>query len=734
MKQRNNAFDLLCGLCILRMVMLHVVCQTQLRQTPWWKETMAWTFFFMSFFFFKAGYFNKGITGKTLPYLRDRIRRLLVPYISWGIIGGIIAFFWLSLFPEGPAKALAALSNFRWLVGGLTFGNSPMWFLLSFFTTYVLMHFIERVRYLHWAVLFFPAIGYWLFLHGNPLWFYLSNVFCGTFFFYLGKVWHHVLDRLKRHIALCVSILLFIGFVFANIYLHGEYEMKTNLWIGSFWRVLLIVPLSLLGISGVLLSLPTPKVPVLNYVGEHSMVFFVMHYPIVLSYAYCSILLGHNIHGSIPDLIIILIVTFALCFLAVPYVESVPCLSGRTNSGHRSYSNYRHYSNYRDYRNYSNYKTLYFYHTQDTERIVSEWEQGAFPSHFLYGALQLKDHGFDVLWHHQKHTYKRWHDMLVATWKVLSCRQHYDVLYATHTLGIEPIILLRALRLYRHPIVVWHHQPIVKAKNPLREALARLFYRGMDHMIFFSEKLMQDSLLSAKADPRRMSMVHWGADLEYYDRIKQTPSDPSHPSFKGRVSSFSKGKLEVVLSPFISTGKELRDFETLLQAFRETGLPLMLYAEKKRKAYFEALHPSENIELHYGDRPIPHEIAQQVARSCCVCICCQRSNYTVGLTTVVEALALGLPILCTRNPQMPMDIEAEGCGYWLEVGDVEGWKEKLRFIANHPQEAQAMGRRGRALAEKYYNDKQCGIEVADIIKCRVESLELRDSLIVESKK
>ena len=54
MKQRNNAFDLLCGLCILRMVTLHAICQTQLRAATWWKETMAWTFFFMSFFFFKA--------------------------------------------------------------------------------------------------------------------------------------------------------------------------------------------------------------------------------------------------------------------------------------------------------------------------------------------------------------------------------------------------------------------------------------------------------------------------------------------------------------------------------------------------------------------------------------------------------------------------------------------------------------------------------------------------------
>lgn len=340
--------------------------------------------------------------------------------------------------------------------------------------------------------------------------------------------------------------------------------------------------------------------------------------------------------------------------------------------------------------------TVYFYHTQDTERIVRESREGRFPSHFLYGAIQLEDKGFGIVWHHQRHTYRRLRDMLVATWKVLTCPKKYDVLYATHTFGIEPIILLRALRLYRHPVVVWHHQPIVKAKNPLREAFARLFYRGMDHLIFFSDKLQQDSLVSAKADPSRMSTVHWGADLTYYDGIAA-----NRPQ---RTTSF------------ISTGKELRDYETLLSAFRDTGLPLTLYAELRRKAYFESLHPSANVEIHYGNRPIPHEIAQEVATSRCVCICCQRSNYTVGLTTVVEALALGLPILCTRNPQMPMDIEAEGCGFWLEPNDVDGWKDKLRFIASHPDEARSMGKRGRVLAQKLYNINMCADEVERIIR------------------
>ena len=683
--KRNNAFDLLCGLCILRMVTLHVVCQVQLRQTPWWKVTMAWTFFFMSFFFFKAGYFNKGITGDTRSYLLDRVRRLFVPYVSWGLIGFILSFFWLCLFPEHLDKAIGKVRTFTWLESGLTFGNGPLWFLLSFFATYVLMHFIEKVRRLHWIVLFFPAIGYWLFKHGNPLWFFLDNVFCGTFFFYLGKMWHAVLGRTTRTCGLLLSLILFVGFVFANIHLNGAYEMKTNFWQGTFWEVLLIMPLSLLGISGIFLSLPTPRVPVVNYIGQHSMVFFVMHYPIVLSYAYASILLGHNFRKSIPELVVITAITFALCFVAVPFVERVPWLSGRWNSTLR-----RERPRLR----------LYFYHTQDIGRIVREWRQHRFPSHFLYGALQLDGHGFDVVWHQQRHTYRRFRDMVVATWKVLSCRKPYDVLYATHSLGIEPIIMLRALRLYRHPIVVWHHQPIVTAKNPIREALARLFYRGMDHIVMFSDKLVQDSLASAKADASRISTVHWGADLDYYDELLRLWG--SKPV--GEESEC-----------FISTGKELRDYETLLQAFRQTGLPLVLFAERKRQAYFEALQPSENVTMHYGDRPIPHEIAQFVARSRCVCICCQRSNYTVGLTTVVEALALGLPILCTRNPQMPMDIEAEGCGFWIEAGDVEGWKEKLLFVAQHPDEAEAMGRRGRALAERFYNDRQCAQEIANII-------------------
>ena len=683
---RNHAFDILCGLCILRMVTLHVVCQTSLRQAEWWKPIMEWSFYLMSFFFFKAGYFNKGVQGNSRAYCLDKFRRLMIPYFSWAAISAAICLFFMLTFPGRFPGTEHSFHTFRIWIGGFTWGNSPLWFLPCFFTSYIMVHFIEKVKHLNLIILFFPLLSYWLFTLGNPLYLMMNNVFCGAFFFYLGKVWHRILGRTGDRTGLAVSMVLTAAFILCNIYLHGEYEMRTNSFTGPFWQVMMNTILALTGLSGILLTTHVRRIPGICYIGEHSMVYYIGHYPLIMLYVFLSVLLEHNIKRSVPDMMIMTLLVFAICTLLVPFIESVFWLSGKSlpqplpRRGEQG--------------DKGGGRTVYFYHTQDTVRIVREWKEGKFPAHFLYGALQLPQYGFDVIWHDQIHVYKRVQDTVKATWKILTCRRHYDVLYATHTRGIEPIILLHAIGLYRKRIVVWHHQPIVKAGNCLREALARLYYKGMDHMIFFSEKLIQDSLKSSKADPARMSMVHWGADLTFYDSLRPDGESPC---------------------PFISTGKELRDYKTLTEAFNHTGAALTLYTQKEQQGTFTNLEIKDNIDLNFGTRLMPYELSLLVAQSECVCICCKPSNYTVGLTTVVEAMALGKPILCTRNLQMPMDLEAEGCGIWLEPYDREGWERAIRYITEHPREAREMGRKGRLLAEKYYNVQQCAREVTPLL-------------------
>ena len=101
-------------------------------------------------------------------------------------------------------------------------------------------------------------------------------------------------------------------------------------------------------------------------------------------------------------------------------------------------------------------------------------------------------------------------------------------------------------------------------------------------------------------------------------------------------------------------------------------------------------------------------------------ICCKHTRYTAGLTTVVEALALGLPMICSRNPQIPVDFDNEGCGIAVDYGDVEGWQRAINYLATHPDEAQTMGKKGRKIAERKFNDRQCAKEIAEVLRgvCR----------------
>ena len=77
---------------------------------------------------------------------------------------------------------------------------------------------------------------------------------------------------------------------------------------------------------------------------------------------------------------------------------------------------------------------------------------------------------------------------------------------------------------------------------------------------------------------------------------------------------------------------------------------------------------------------------------------------------------LGLPVICSRNPQFPIDVDKEGCGISVPYYDVEGWRQAIAYIMEHPDEAARMGRRAREIAETRYNDTICAREAAEVLR------------------
>ena len=346
---------------------------------------------------------------------------------------------------------------------------------------------------------------------------------------------------------------------------------------------------------------------------------------------------------------------------------------------------------------------VYFYNTRLTTESYEAWERGLFPGHILYGQPEMEKYGMQFVMHPYRHFPSRMRLMFYVLRTVLAHRNEFEAIYATSFRGMEIVIFLHAIGLLRQPIYTWHHTAVKRASNPLREMLSRLFYKGIDGIFFFCRKHIDESLHSPKAPARKLHLVHWGPDTDFYDLIRK--DHPAVPMTEAR---------------FISSGKENRDIHTLISAFSHVSHHLDVYIAEEcgginYRHIIEALPQSPNIDVHFTEGVIPHRLAQIVADCTCVVIPCLDFPYTVGLTTLVEALALGLPLITSRNAYFPMDIDAEGIGITVPYGDVQGWVEAAEYIATHPAEAKAMGQRARQLAERIYNMKIFGREIAETV-------------------
>lgn len=218
-------------------------------------------------------------------------------------------------------------------------------------------------------------------------------------------------------------------------------------------------------------------------------------------------------------------------------------------------------------------------------------------------------------------------------------------------------------------------------------------------MFLFSRKLIQDSIATHKVPEHKLELIHWGPDLAFYDHLlKELPAEPREG--------------------FISTGKENRDLKTMLQAFAQTDENLEVFIAEEcgnlnYKQIADSLTLTDNIHIHYTEGVIPYELAKKVAQKKVIVICCLDFPYTVGLTTLVEAYALGIPVICSKNPNFEIDIEKEGIGIAVEYGDVEGWVKAIRYLHTHPEDAERMGRNARKLGEERFNLALFSKEIAE---------------------
>ena len=228
------------------------------------------------------------------------------------------------------------------------------------------------------------------------------------------------------------------------------------------------------------------------------------------------------------------------------------------------------------------------------------------------------------------------------------------------------ILFLAAIGLFRKPIYAYlHHEPQIK--SGFKSEFYKLMFRGIKHLFFLSELTLKETIEPEIVAKEKCSVPGWGADMDFYNKI-----DTSDKGW------------------FVSTGKENRDFDTLIEAFRLSGARLhIMTANRHNGANYEYLNEKckdiPNIKVTILDNSSSNYtlmVREMASARALVCpLLPEKLNYCVGLSTIVDAEGLGKPLIITANPYHDNRLSRDGA---YQVSTTEEWINAINAIQSSP--------------------------------------------------
>ena len=154
---------------------------------------------------------------------------------------------------------------------------------------------------------------------------------------------------------------------------------------------------------------------------------------------------------------------------------------------------------------------------------------------------------------------------------------------------------------------------------------------------------------------------------------------------------------------FLATGKTGRDYKTLIKAAESLSVELRIIGPKEECP--KQLAP--NIKwIETSEDPPDQAINYPTLREWyaqCIAVCIPLSgdaDDTCGYTNMLEAMAMGKPVLMTSSGCLHLNPKINNFGISIEKGNVSQWKHSMMRILNNPGQAQALGSHGRKITVK----------------------------------
>lgn len=266
----------------------------------------------------------------------------------------------------------------------------------------------------------------------------------------------------------------------------------------------------------------------------------------------------------------------------------------------------------------------------------------------------------------------------IAFAALLAARRYGAILATGEDVGLNLAFLAKLFR-RRWPIVLICHNMTTRR----RSFFLRKLKVGSHIRTFLCLSDAQAEIVMERygIERERITLIYWAVDHRF----------------------FCPDRAAVVQRQICSAGAASRDYATLVQAAQGLDVDLKIAADSAwfpQRLNISADQLPTNVEARsYGNYRALREL---YARSLFVVVPLQNVDFSAGYSVILEAMAMGKAVIVSRIKQQDSFICDGETGLYVAPGATAELRDRIRFLLDHPEEAQRLGNNARTAVEERF--------------------------------
>lgn len=167
-----------------------------------------------------------------------------------------------------------------------------------------------------------------------------------------------------------------------------------------------------------------------------------------------------------------------------------------------------------------------------------------------------------------------------------------------------------------------------------------------------------------------------------------------------------------------SVGLEWRDYPTLIEAAKNLHCEVKILAGSlwsRGKNEAEGSKVPANVDVHKYKVPYP-DLRKLYAESKIVIVPLYQTDFQAGITSILEAMAMGKPVIVTKTVGQTDTVVDGETGLYVSPGNPDDLRQKIQFLLENEAERKRIGDNGRRAFQNSFTLDHLVARICELVR------------------